>query len=255
MSQGLTRLLSCLFLLLLPMTIPNALLIAATDTDAGKTLLTSALAAYWQTYHPAQSLGIFKPIQTGTGDRELYQRLFDLGQTLEQLNPLHFAAPLAPPVAADRQGQRVDLGGLWPPFDALRQSRAFVLVEALGGLGAPLTAETTVADLARDWRLPTVLVVPVRLGAIGQAVAHVALARQSKITLKGIVLNCCQPCTEQQIADWAAPDLMQSLTKTPILGTIPYLSDPTDLTQLARAASDLNLEYLLPAAGRSLSLA
>jgi dethiobiotin synthetase len=236
-------------------TLANALLIAATDTDAGKTVLTSALAAYWQTYCPRRPLAIFKPIQTGTGDRELYQRLFDLGQTLEQLNPLHFEAPLAPPVAADRQHTWVDLGQLWPAFDALRQTRDLVLVEALGGLGAPLTAETTVADLAWDWHLPTVLVVPVRLGAIGQAVAHVALARQSKVLLKGIVLNCTQPCTEQQIADWAAPELMQSITETPILGTMPYLPDPTDLKQLAQAASNLNLEQLLPALGRTLNLA
>jgi dethiobiotin synthetase len=237
------------------MTIPNALLIAATDTDAGKTVLTSALAAYWQTYCQSATLGILKPIQTGSGDRELYQRLFNLDQTLEQLNPLHFDAPLAPPVAADRQHTWVDLGQLWPAFDALRQTRDFVLVEALGGLGAPLTAETTVADLAWDWRLPTVLVVPVRLGAIGQAVAHVALARQTKVLLKGIVLNCTQPCTEQQIADWAAPKLMQSITETPILGTIPYLSDPTDLAQLAQAASNLKLEQLLPALDRTLNLA
>jgi len=61
-----------------------------------------------------------------------------------------------------------------------------VLVEALGG--SPVSEEFTVADLA-EWR-PTVLVVPVKLGAIAQAVANVALARPSRVHLKGIVLNC-----------------------------------------------------------------
>jgi dethiobiotin synthetase len=109
-----------------------------------------------------------------------------------------------------------------------------------------MTHETTVADLAWDWRLPGVLVVPVRLGAIGQAVAHVALARQSRIHLKGIVLNCAQPRSAEEIASWAPADLIQSLTQIPVLGVIPHLSDPTDLQQLTRAASDLELERLLP---------
>lgn len=187
-----------------------------------------------------------KPIQTGVGDRELYDRLFDLKQTPEELNPLHFQAPLAPPLAAEREGKRVRLETVWQAFEALRQKRDWVLVEALGGLGSPITHETTVADLAWDWRLPAVLVVPVRLGAIGQAVANVALARQSRVHLKGIILNCVNPCSEQEIADWAPADLMRSLTSVPVLGLIPHLANPTDLAKLAQIAANLNLERLMP---------
>jgi dethiobiotin synthetase len=118
------------------------------------------------------------------------------------------------------------------------------LVEALGGLGSPITYEYTVADLARDWHIPTILVVPVRLGAIGQAVANVALAKLQKVDLRGIVLSCTQPCSEDDIEAWAPADLIYSLTNVPILGILPYLSDPNDLASLARAASDLELERL-----------
>jgi dethiobiotin synthetase len=224
----------------------NALLITGTDTDVGKTVLTMALAAYWQTYCLDRSLGVIKPIQTGVGDRELYARLFTLGQSLEETNPLYFEAPLAPPIAAEREGRKIKLEKAWRVFESLSQQRDFVLVEALGGLGSPITRETTVADLAWDWRLPTVLVVPVKLGAIGQAVANVALAQQARIYLKGIVLNCVQPCTEQDIADWAPSNLIQSLTQKPVFGCIPYLSDPTDLTKLVQVASSLDLERIIP---------
>jgi dethiobiotin synthetase len=226
----------------------NALLIAGTDTDAGKTVLTTALAAYWQTYCTSRRLGIMKPIQSGLGDRELYTRLFNLDQSPEEITPLYFQAPLAPPLAADREGRRIELELAWQGFEKLRQQRDWVLVESLGGLGSPVTHETTVADLAWDWRLPTVLVVPVRLGAIAQAVANVALARQTRVHLKGIVLNCTQPRTEQEIEDWAPIDLIQSLTNLPVLGVIPYLSDATDLTKLAQVAADLDLERLMPIA-------
>jgi len=47
-------------------------------------------------------------------------------------------------------------------------------------------------------------------GAIAQAVANVALARLSRVHLKGIVLNCVQPRSEQEIADWAPVELIQS---------------------------------------------
>ena len=226
----------------------NALLITGTDTDAGKTVLTAALAAYRHTYCTSQSLGIMKPIQSGVGDRELYGRLFSSEQSLAEITPLFFQAPLAPPIAAEREGRRVELEHVWRAFEALRRRFDFVLVEALGGLGSPITHELTVADLARDWRIETVLVVPVKLGAISQAVANVALARLAGVPLKGIVLNCVQPRTEQEIADWAPADLVSSLTQMPVLGCLPYLDDPTDRAKLAQFASHLELERFMPVA-------
>ncbi|MBD0264898.1 MAG: dethiobiotin synthase, partial [Tolypothrix sp. Co-bin9] len=119
-----------------------------------------------------------------------------------------------------------------------------VLIEALGGLGSPITDELTVADLAGEWRLPTVLIVPVKLGAIGQAVANVALAKQSRVHLVGIVLNCVEPRTEAQIADWTPPQLIQSLTNTPVLGCLPYLDNLSDFEKMAHLISNLDLETL-----------
>jgi dethiobiotin synthetase len=223
----------------------HTLLITGTDTEAGKTVLTSALAAYWEKYYPNRSLGIMKPIQSGVGDRELYQKLFNLELSPEEITPLYFQAPLAPPIAAAKENRRVDLGVVWQALEKMRSLRDFVLVEALGGLGSPVTDELTVADLAGEWRLPTVLVVPVRLGAIAQAVANVALAREKRLNLKGIVLNCVQPRTVAEIADLTPDEMIQSLTNTPVLGCLPYLDNPEDLDKLAQVASDLDLETLM----------
>ncbi len=222
----------------------NALLITGTDTEVGKTVLTTALAAYWQKYCHG-TLGIMKPIQSGIGDRELYQQLLTLDQSPAEITPLYFESPLAPPLAAKHENRQIDLGLVWQTLSTL-QRRDFVLVEALGGLGSPVTDELTVADLAGEWRLPTVLVVPVRLGAIGQAVANIALARLCRVSIKGIILNCVQPRTAAEIADWAPVELIQSLTNTPVLGCLPYIENPTDLSQLIKIASSIDLEVLLP---------
>jgi dethiobiotin synthetase len=220
------------------------LLIAGTDTDVGKTILTAALAAYWQTYRNPETLGIYKPLQAGEGDREFYHRTFKLSQSMGEINPLYFDNPIAPAIAAVREGKQIDLGLIWQQFQALQQKYACLLVEGMGGLGSPITYEYTVADLARDWHIATVLVVPVRLGAIGQAVANVALATLQKVNLKGIVLSCAQPCSAAEIEVWAPSDLISSLTNIPVLGILPYLPDISDVANLARAASNLDLERI-----------
>lgn len=220
------------------------LLITSTDTEAGKTVLTAALAAYAKKYHPRQNWGILKPIQCGSGDREYYAEVF--GKPIAQINPIYLSASLAPPIAATQAGVEIDLSIAWQALQRMRKHYDFTLIEAIGGLGTPITAELVVADLARDWRLPTVLVVPVKLGSIGLAVANVALARQYHVQLQGIVLNCPQPLSASEIADLAPAELIQSLTNTPILGCLPYLADLHDLDLLAAAAANLELEILLP---------
>lgn len=222
----------------------QTLLITGTDTEVGKTVLTTALVAYWQKYRPSEPLGLMKLMQTGEGDRELYSSLFDLPQPLETLAPLVFETPVAPPIAADKEGRSIDLGKVWQTLNSLQQEREWVFVEALGGLGSPVTHELTVADIAGEWRLPVVLVVAVKLGAIAQTVANVALARQCKINLVGIVLNCVQPRTEEEIEAWTPIDLIQSLTQIPVLGVIPHLPNCRDLDRLSSIAGNLDLEQL-----------
>lgn len=221
------------------------LLITGTDTEIGKTVATISLIAYWQKYRSLDQLGIMKLIQTGeTGDSNLYRQLFPLSQPSELLNPVSYNAPIAPPLAAEKEGQLVNLTIIWQALTSLSSQKEFVLIEALGGLGSPLTWEMTVADVAAAWQLPIILVVPVKLGAIAQTVANIALARTHKLLIKGIILNCTSQEAEAQQDDWTPQALIQNLCQVPILGTIPYLSNPTDLEKLAHVASNLELEHL-----------
>ena len=230
----------------------TTLLIAGTDTDVGKTFVTIALAAYWQNYrcdsnidrHPL--LSIFKLIQTGTGDVEIYNRLFAEVNSVEVIAPLRFSTPVAPPIAAEREDKTIELGKIWQEYSIAQQKSDLVLLETLGGLGSPVTKELIVGNIAADWRLPTILVVPVKLGAIANTVANVALARSLKIDLKGIVLNCTQPEAETSIEDLTPPDLIQSLTQTPILGTLPYIEDLSDTNKLGQIVSNWDVELILP---------
>lgn len=223
----------------------TTLLITGTDTEVGKTVVTAALAAYWEKYHFNQPLGLMKLLQTEVGDYQYYQRLFADFALVQIVNPLSFQTPIAPPIAAQREGRVIPLEKVWQDLTSLQQMSDFVLVEGLGGLGSPITWELTVADLAREWRLSTVLVVPVKLGAIAQTVANVALARQGNVKLKGIILNCSESVSERELTNVIPIELIQQLTGVRVLGIIPYLSDINDINKLAKVSSNLDLEHLL----------
>lgn len=230
----------------------TALLIAGTDTDVGKTFVTIALAVYWQKYRLRNRdslqdlLSIFKLMQTGVGDVELYSRLFANTAGIEVVTPLRFDAPLAPPIAAAKEGRVIELGKVWQDFTIAQEKSNLVLLESLGGLGSPITDELTVGNIAADWRLPTVLVVPVRLGAIAHTVANVALARSLKIDLKGIILNCSQLEAVGRIDDLTPIDMIQSLTQVPVVGTLPYAKDWENSDRIAKIVANWDLELILP---------
>ena len=224
----------------------KTLFVVGCDTEVGKTVVTSALAAYWQQHFADQSLGLMKLLQTGVGDDEHYQQLFQSMTPWEIVTPLKFATPVAPPIAAEREGKMIDLAVVWQALQSLQHRHDRVLVEALGSLGSPVTDELTVADIAGLWHLECVLVVPVKLGAMGQAIAQVALARQTKVTIKGLILSCSSPEAENQIGDWADPAMLEQFTGLPVLGTIPYLNEEArkNIDRLAQAAAGLDLEKM-----------
>lgn len=220
-----------------------------TNTDVGKTIVTTTLIAYQLKYQFLKSLGLMKLMQTGIGDDEFYTKVFGSDQSVEIVTPLRFKAPLAPPIAAELEQKTIDLSIVWQNLCQLQKKHDFVLIEALGGLGSPVTHELTVANIASEWRLPSILVCAVELGAISQIVANVALARSMNINLRGIILSCTSNEQEQQQENLAPPKLIESLTQVPILGVLPHIQDLDNQDRLIEIASGWDLEVMgLPTA-------
>lgn len=204
----------------------KTLLIAGTDAGVGKTLLLTALVHYGQTYY---------------ADRRIETVSLWSGTDPDRLQALETARELVPAVPVGLECDR-----LWAQVSQLGEVCDWVLLDGVGSLGTPLTHETTLADLAWDWRLPTLLVVPVAPGAIAQAVAQAALARQCRVHLRGMILNCLSPAAAAQIDTWLPINLLQSLTNVRVLGTFPYLPVPTDTDKQLQAVSGLELDRLFP---------
>ena len=95
---------------------------------------------------------------------------------MDEINPWHFRAPLAPLVAARRQGVRVTLEEATAFLRRSARGRDRLLVEGAGGLLSPLGEGFTARELIRATRARVLVVCPDRLGAINQSLLVFAAA-------------------------------------------------------------------------------
>lgn len=218
--------------------------VAGTDTEVGKTAVSSALIAYWRYFLAHSPLGVIKLMQTGIGDRQWYEEFCDDHTRL--VVPLEYETPVAPPVAATLEGRDIDLELVRRSLDELAAETEFVIAESLGSLGSPVTDDLLVADLAGQWQMPAVLVVPVKLGSIGQTIGQVSLAREHNIQLRGMILSCGTPAAVGEIEKLSPPATLEKFTDIPVIGTLPYVKDWGDRRFLAETVATWDLEKLLP---------
>jgi dethiobiotin synthetase len=87
---------------------------------------------------------------------------------LEHVCPQRFAAPLAPHLAAQAEGRRLDPDLLRSGLDYWQEESEIILVEGAGGLMSPLGDDLYVADLAAEFDFPLVVVSRNILGTINQ---------------------------------------------------------------------------------------
>ncbi|WP_274585482.1 dethiobiotin synthase [Neisseria leonii] len=214
--------------------------VAGTDTDAGKTLCSTALLRAWVAagYRAAG----FKPVASGAADGRnadvlALQAASSQPGAYADHNAYTFAEATAPHLAAAGEGRRIDTDALNRKLRYLQQSAELVLAEGAGGWLTPLDGRRTLADWAADHALPVVLVVGMKLGCLNHTLLTAAAVAQSGLPLAGWIANCptAQP---HRLADYVA-DLSQRLP-APLLGVVPYLP---------QAGADRAAAYLADGAG------
>jgi dethiobiotin synthetase len=231
----------------------NILLVTGTDTGAGKTLVTAAVAAALAAR--GMRIGVAKPAETGCRLRDgvLYPEdaatlagAAGSSELLERVCPYRFAEPLAPALAAERAGSTIDLETL---VTALRQRAAgldVLLVEGAGGLLVPLTRSATYADLTIALAAHVLLVVGSRLGAINHALLTLAALEARALPARGYVLN--RLAAETDLAAETNGPLLRALTPVPCLGELPWLANAGALLAALREHADAGTATRVPAA-------
>jgi dethiobiotin synthetase len=110
---------------------------------------------------------------------------------LEYVCPQRFVAPLAPHLAALKEGKALDPALLRSGLDYWRARSDFMLIEGAGGLMSPMGDNEYVADLAHDFGYPLLVVARNQIGVINQTLQTLIAARTFRggLAVAGIVLN------------------------------------------------------------------
>ncbi|MDF1622293.1 dethiobiotin synthase [Pseudohongiella nitratireducens] len=224
----------------------KAFFVTGTDTEVGKTLVSSALLT------AANQLGKttvgMKPVAAGCESVDGQWRNEDalalmasasLELPYEQVNPVALPAAIAPHLAAAQAGRRLSLDRLTGFCQAIMMQRAdLTVIEGAGGWRVPLNEREMLSGLASRMQLPVILVVGIRLGCINHAILTAEAIRRDGLPLAGWVAN------HLSAPDEVAEQNVQTLTSMmpgPLLGEVPWM----EAASVETAAQALSLRALL----------
>ncbi|MCL4504311.1 MAG: dethiobiotin synthase [Deltaproteobacteria bacterium] len=212
----------------------KGIFVTGTDTDVGKTVIAAGLTAALR--RRGQQAVYFKPVQSGCPeaggkliptDAALAKELAGIPEPLELLTPITLRLPLAPGVAAAREGVTVDLGRINQALRELSSRYEFFVVEGAGGLYVPLIGNSfLVLDLIRLLGLPLLVVAKAGLGTINHTALTVIGARQQGIKVAGIILN--RASATPNLAEQTNPAVIEAITGHPILARVPEITNLND---------------------------
>jgi dethiobiotin synthetase len=145
----------------------RTIVITGTGTGVGKTVLTALLTLHLRA--AGATVAPLKPICSGGRDDARFLRVASGGAlTLDQINPWHFRAPLAPLLAARVEKQRVTLRDVSASIHQVALKFQFVLVEGAGGLLSPLGERFSTRELILALGAEMIVVAPNELGMVNQ---------------------------------------------------------------------------------------
>ena len=207
----------------------NGFFVTGTDTDVGKTLVSSWLltqldASYW------------KPVQAGVipeTNSSVVRRLAEIGP--DRVLPEAYVLPeaIAPHEAARRAGIAIDMAKFVPPApDRL------LVVEGAGGLMVPLTNTAYVIDLAAELHLPVILVARSTLGTINHTLLSLEAIRRRGLPLAGVVINGPEtPHNRAAIERYGQVEVIAEIPWLDVVNrsTLLAIEPELDLMKLARS--------------------
>jgi dethiobiotin synthetase len=167
--------------------------ITGTDTGVGKTVLTALLTRHLRK-HGVNAVAL-KPVCSGDrADARALHAASAGALTLDEINPWHFRAPIAPLLAARRECKRVVLADVLLHVRAMQKRFDMVLIEGAGGLLSPLGEDFDSRDLIVALPATPIVVCPNRLGAVNQILlAIAALPRSAAGRVRVVLMSPSKP--------------------------------------------------------------
>jgi len=169
---------------------PRTVLITGTDTGVGKTVVACGLARLLS--REGRRVVAVKPVESGCGEKpgdgeDGVLLAAATGQSAPGTALVRLRTPLAPPVAADREGVVLDFAAWCREIRDLGRDADVILVEGAGGLLSPLTWDESALDLAMSLEAEALLVAPDRLGTLNHALLSRRVLAMAGVPLLGVV--------------------------------------------------------------------
>lgn len=138
-----------------------------TDTGVGKTVLTVLLVKFLR--ESGVNAAALKPICSGgrTDARKIFEAM-NKALSLDEINPWHFHAAIAPLMAARAEKRKVKLSQVLAHVRALQRRFDILLIEGAGGLLSPLGEGFDSRDLIVALRATPIIVAQNKLGTMNQ---------------------------------------------------------------------------------------
>lgn len=214
----------------------RGIFVMGTDTGVGKTVVTAAIALAARTH--GRTVAPLKPAQTGddgtiVGDAEFVASVLGLDEPYESLCPYRLRAPLAPAVAAQLEGVRLDPAVVVRAHAALAARYDLVLVEAAGGALVPFSDGVDMAALAGMLGLAVVVVIRPGIGTLNHTLLTLEALHRRGLTVLGTVISGYPG--EPGLDAVTNPQVLARISPVPLLGVIPF--DPAIDTEAGRAGA------------------
>ena len=204
--------------------------VSGTDTDAGKTLITSALL-HKATQQGMRTLGL-KPVAAGgivdipgssaqgNDDAVKLMAASSVKLPYAQVNPVLFAEPIAPHIAAAKEGRNITISTLTGYVrGALLTPADIRFIEGAGGWMVPLNGREPLSALAKELKTPVILVVGMKLGCLNHALLSARAIRADGLEIAGWVgtqVDENMSCVEENL------ESLKGMMGAPCLGFVPY---------------------------------
>jgi|ERR1043166_155293 dethiobiotin synthetase len=192
------------------------IVITGTDTGVGKTVLTALLASHLRA--GGANAAALKPISSGArDDARALHRASGRVLTLDDTNPWHFRAALAPLLAARRERKRVMLREVVAQVHAVAHPFDTVLIEGAGGLLSPLGEDFSTRELIAALGAQVIVVAKNQVGVVN----HVRLTLEALPPLtRGHARVVLMSPQHSSVASRTNPDLLKEFAH---LFVLPWL--------------------------------
>lgn len=204
---------------------PFRIFVAGTDTEIGKTQVATALLSLLADRgdRPAP----FKPYETGVARGDLPADAEALRLAARSVDDLHlicphrFLEPLAPGVAAEREGRQPSFAETLAAYKSF--ARRSLVAEAAGGLRVPIDARRDNLDLIAALKLPVLLVARAGLGTLNHTALSLDALRARRIPVRAVVLVRSVERRDPSERDNAR--IIETRHRVHMLGPVPFVQD------------------------------